>query len=249
MTALDVVLIGLSAVAVLVGVVLQRITGSGVGAVSAPPLILILGPFAGVQVLHAVAALCSLVLLVSCWRDVDWRRTAILTATAVVATPLGVVLALALPEAALQIAVGLVMLAAVFTVEALARTWLLRSRLGIVGVGVLGGIANGTVGQAGPLVSAYALASRWELPRFVASMQVCWFVVNAAAAAFKGLPPTPPLFALILLGSLAVGFVVSTPIARAMPRSVALRCLRIVAVVGSVAVLAKGVGGLIWPTP
>jgi uncharacterized membrane protein YfcA len=248
-TALDIALIALAAFAVLVGVVLQKITGSGVGAVSAPPLILILGPVAGVQVLHVVAALCSLVLLVGSWRAVEWRRTAILTGIAVAATPLGVVLAFALPETVLQIAVGLVMLTALFTVEALSRTWLLQSRWGIVATGVLGGVANGTVGQAGPFMSAYAVASRWALPYFVASMQVCWFVVNAVAAAIKGIPPVPPVLALALLGSLALGFVVSIPIARAMPRSVALRCLIVVAVLGSIVVLAKGLGGLIWPVP
>lgn len=245
----EAVLLGIAALAVLVGVVLQRITGSGVGAVSAPPLILILGPVAGVQVLHVVAALCSLVLLVSCWRDVDWRRTAVLTGTALAATPFGVVLAFALPEAVLQIAMGLVMLAALFTIEALARTWLMRNRLGIVATGVLGGVANGTVGLAGPLMSAYAVASRWQLPGFVASMQMCWLVVNVAAAAMKGLPSVPPLLAVVLLGSLAVGSVVSFPIARAVPRSVAVRCLVVAAVAGSVAVLAKGVGGLFWPVP
>jgi len=246
-TATDFLLVGLTALAVLVGVVLQRITGSGIGAVTGPPLILVLGPIAGVQVLHVVAALCSLMLLVSCWRDVDWRRTAILTGTALLATPLGVMLAFALPEAVLQIAMGALMLAALFTVEALARTWLMRSRVGIVATGVLGGIANGTVGVAGPLMSAYAVASRWPLPHFVASMQVCWLVVNAAAAAMKGVPLVSPHLAVALVVSLAVGFIASIPIARAMPRSVAVRVLIVFAVAGSVVVLAKGIAGLFVP--
>lgn len=242
------VLLGLLAIAVLVGVVLQRITGSGIGAVVAPPLILVLGPVAGVQVLHVVAALCSLVLLASCWRDVDWGRTAVVTGTALAATPVGAVLAFALPEAVLQVAMGLLMLAALFTVEALARTRLMRSRMGVVTTGVLGGVSNGAVGQAGPLMSAYALASRWPLARFVASMQVCWFLVNLAAAALKGLPPgVQPTLLAVLLGSLVVGVVVSLPIARALPRSVAVACLVVVAAIGAVAVLAKGVVGLVQP--
>lgn len=242
-------MVGLAALAVLVGVVLQRITGSGIGIVSGPPLVLLLGPVAGVQVLHVVAAACSLLLLAGGWREVDWRRTAVLTGIALAATPLGVGLAFALPEVALQIAMGLVMLAALFTVDLLARTRLVRGRWGSVLTGALGGVANGTVGQAGPIMSAYAAASNWRQSRFVASMQVCWFVVNVAAAALKGLPPVAPTLAGALLGALAVGFALSVLIERLVPHTLARRAMIVVAVVGSVAVLAQGVGGLVWSAP
>lgn len=245
MTTADLLLVALSALAVLVGTVLQRVTGSGVGAVGGPPLILLLGPVAGVQVLHVVAAVCSVMLLVNLWRDVDWTRATVLTLTAIIATPIGVLLAFTLPEPVLQIAVGLVMLAALFTVEPLARTRLMRSRLGIVATGVLGGVANGTVGQAGPLMAAYAVASRWALPGFVASMQVCWLVVNVVAAVMKGVPPVAPEVGAVLLGALAAGWAVSIPVARALPRRTATRILVVVAVAGSAVLLAKGLWALV----
>lgn len=246
MNVSDVVLLGVATLAVMVGVVLQRITGSGVGALSAPPLILLLGPVAGVQVVHIVAALCSFVLLLTSWRLVHWRRALALTLTAVAATPLGVVLAFSLPEPALLIALGLVMLAAVFGVEAIARSGLMRSRrLGIIATGTFAGIANGAVGQAGPIMSAYAVAAKWALPNFVASMQVCWFVVNVVAIVVKGIPPVPPLLAPALLGAFVIGYLIGFPIGRAVTREAAIRWLLVAAVAGSLVVFAKGIVGLL----
>jgi hypothetical protein len=244
---LEAILVAAGVLGIAAGVVLQRITGIGFGSASAAPLILLLGPVVGVQVVHVLAALCSALLLVTCWRDIDWRRTPALTALALAGTPVGAALALTLPAAALQIVAGLVMLAAIFTVEALARTRLMASRWGLVATGVLGGVANGAVGQAGPLVGAYALASRWPLARYLASMQVCWLLANTGAVAVKGLPPITTPLAILLLAALAVGAVVSGPIARLVSREAAVRCLVVVALVGSLLILGKGVGALLWP--
>ncbi|MBX3195397.1 MAG: TSUP family transporter [Microbacteriaceae bacterium] len=242
----EIALVALAAAAVFVGAVLQRITGIGFGGASAPALILLLGPMGGVLALHALAALCSLVVLISCWRYVEWPRTIALTGIALAVTPLGVVLSFQLPGAVLQIATGAVMLAALFTVDVLARSWLMRGRLGVIAAGVLSGIANGTVAQAGPLVGAYAVASRWSMTSYVASTQVCWLLVNVAAVVMKGLPPVTPVVAGVLLGSVAVGLVVSVPIARRLSREAAVRCLMVVAAAGSVVLLGKGVAGLVW---
>lgn len=233
-------LICVAAVAVMVGVVLQRITGIGFGIVSVPPLVLLLGPVTGVQVIHPLAAACSLVLLGSLWRQVHWRRAAVLTAVALAATPFGVVLAFSLPAALLQVMIAMVMLAAMFTANLIARARFVRGPLGVIVTGAVGGLANGTVGQAGPFIGAYAIATHWELTRYVASMQACWIVVNVAAMLLKGVPSLSPLMLAALGASLVVGYLISAPISKLVTPATAQRCIVIVALVGSLVILGRG---------
>jgi len=241
----EAVLLGVGALAVAAGAVLQRITGIGFASVSAPALILLLGPVVGVEVVNALAALCSLVLLVSLWRHVDLRRTAMLTLAAAATTPLGVLLAVGLPPALLQVLMGVVMLAALFSVDLLARSRLVGGPLGGVVTGAVGGVANAAVGQAGPFMGAYAIASRWEVTGYVASMQLCWCLVNAVAVVLKGVPSIPPGTALVLGGALAAGCVASLVVVRFVTAAAARRCLFLVALAGGLVVLGKGVAGLL----
>jgi len=235
------------AVAVMAGVTVQRITGAGFAAVSAPALILLWGPVVGVQVVNALSALCSLLLLTVLWRRIDWRRTAILTLTALAATPAGVFLAFNLPAAVLQIVIGLVMITALFAVRAIARLRFIRSTGGAAVAGMLGGVANATVGQAGPVMGAYAVSSRWEITSYVASMQMCWFLVNAGTLLLKGVAPIPPVSAVVLCLALVVGYLVSILVAKLVTRTWAERCLLAVALVGSLLILGKGLLSLLDP--
>lgn len=242
----ETLILAIVAITITTGVVLQRITGAGFASAAAPALVLSFGPVIGIQVTNALAALCSLILLVPIWRHVQLRRTAVILVAALATTPLGVLLTLALPETALQLLLGLVMLAALLTAGRLGRCRFVGSTAGAALTGALGGVANASVGQAGPLMGAYALASRWELPRYVASMQLCWFFVNAAAAALKGVPPISWVDAAVMCAAVAAGGIAGTFVARVLPPRAAERCLFAVALVGSVIVLGKGLAGLIW---
>lgn len=234
-----------AALAVSAGVVLQRITGIGFASVAAPVLVLLWGPVTGVQAVNLLAALTSLLLLLRLWRRVDLPQTALLTAAAVVTTPLGVLLVLTLPAAALQVLLGATMLAALFAVRAASRWRLVRGRWGAPATGALAGVANATVGQAGPLTGAFALASRWELTSYVASMQLCWMLVNSAAVALKGMPPLDPRAMVVLVGSVVVGYLVSLVVTRFVSPTLAARALFGVVLVGALVVLGKGLLDLI----
>lgn len=234
-----------AASSVTAGVILQRITGLGFSSVSAPVLILVLGPVAGVQAVNALAALCALLLLAPIWRDVELRRTAVLAAAALAGTPIGVALAFRINPYLLQVIIGLTMLIALFTASALSRLRLVSGTPGALTAGVLGGISNALSGQAGPLMGAYAMASRWDMPRYVASMQLCWFLVNTGTVALKGLPPIGLTASLVLAAAVVVGGIAGPLIAKRVSARLAERWLLAVALVGSILVLGKGIAGLL----
>jgi uncharacterized membrane protein YfcA len=237
-------LLAISVIAVMAGAVFQRVTGIGFASAAGPALVLLLGPATGVQMLNVLAAGCSLLVLISMWRLVEWRRTILLAVSASATTPLGALLAAHLPGLVLEMAVGIVMLAALSAVAVIARLHWMRRPVGLLVAGALGGITNASVGQAGPMMAAYAAASRWEITRYVASMQACWLVANVVAIAVKGLPSVDPLVAVVLATSLVAGYVASRLVARGISERTAARLLYIMALVGSVVVLANGIAEL-----
>ena len=83
-------LLGVAA-AVAVGAATQRVTGLGFSLVSAPFLVLLLGPFAGVLVANVLGVAVSSLVLAQLWRDVDLRRALLLTVPALVAGFVGAV--------------------------------------------------------------------------------------------------------------------------------------------------------------
>lgn len=241
----DLLLFGLAPASVIVGASFQRLTGMGFAAVSAPVLVSLWGPAVGVQVVNLTAAVCSLLLLAQLWRDVDLRRTLLIAVAATVTTPVGVLLVMTLPAAVLQFVLGAVMLTALFGVRALMRTRIVRGRPGILVSGALAGVSNATVGQAGPVMGALALASQWKLSSYVASMQLCWFIVNAVAVAIRGVPPIEPWALAALCASVVAGVVVGAIVSRAVPPRLAERILFVVALMGAALVFGTGVASLI----
>jgi uncharacterized membrane protein YfcA len=93
------------AAAVMIGAVLQRLSGTGLALVSAPLLTLLLGPAAGVLLVN-ICSICSAALIFGVVRrDVDWRRYRMLTAAAILGVLPGAVLVAAVPASWLVAAV------------------------------------------------------------------------------------------------------------------------------------------------
>ncbi|WP_394277745.1 hypothetical protein [Luteococcus sp.] len=67
-----------AACAILVGTVLQRLSGTGVGLVCAPVLALLLGSAQGVLVTNATTTVSGFLIMLAVRRDVDWRRAGVL---------------------------------------------------------------------------------------------------------------------------------------------------------------------------
>jgi uncharacterized membrane protein YfcA len=109
-------------VAVFVGAVAQRVTGLGFALVVAPVLVILLGPFDGVMIVNLCSVLSASLVLSAVWRDVEWRRYRLLAGPAVVGIVPGALLAYLLPEPALEIGIGGLLVAALTTSLALRLT-------------------------------------------------------------------------------------------------------------------------------
>ncbi|HYH33464.1 MAG TPA: TSUP family transporter, partial [Pseudonocardia sp.] len=98
--------LALLAVAVLVGTGTQRITGLGFALVSAPFLVLLLGPFTGVLLANTLSLTTNLVVLAQTWRAVDVRKALLLAVPALAAVMPGAWVARTLPAPLLAIIAG-----------------------------------------------------------------------------------------------------------------------------------------------
>ena len=63
-----------AAASVILGTVLQRVSGMGVGLVVSPTLALLLGPVAGVLLTNITTTVSAALIAITLWRDIDWRR-------------------------------------------------------------------------------------------------------------------------------------------------------------------------------
>lgn len=237
-------------VAAFVGAVLQRVTGVGFALVVSPFLVLLLGPVEGVIVVNVCGALTTGVILARTFRDVEWRRYLLLAPPALGGVAIGTVVVHVVPAPVLDLAIGLLVLAALATIV-LFRGGALPPRWGYgVAAGAVSGIMNTTAGLGGPAVTVYALASRWEPASFRSTMQAFFFTIGVAALATKlltGVATVPALDAVLWLAvgaACLAGLVGGALLARVVSGDALRVVLVIISAIGAVATIVRGVVGL-----
>jgi uncharacterized membrane protein YfcA len=231
---------------VLVGALAQRSTGMGFALLSAPFLMLVLGPFEGILVANVCGAVSSAINLVALRADVDRSRAAVLVPMGVVGVVPGAIAVLLIPEAPLMVAVSAVVIAG------LALTLLLRGRtlpqsraLGAAG-GLASGFMNVPAGVGGPGVVIYAAATGWAHRGFAATAQLQFLVLGIVSLAAKGaLPSLDPFSWVALLAALLVGTIAGSRLAPRLPPERAMRIVLVLAVAGSLLALGRGLALLL----
>lgn len=231
----------LLALAVLGGAGTQRITGLGFALVSAPFLVLLLGPFTGVLLANALSLGVNLVVLAQTWRAVEPRRALLLALPALVAVVPGAWVARTLPASLLAITVGGLVLVALVVVMVSERARVLRGTGGAITAGTISGFMNVTAGVGGPALSLYALSTRWEHRAFVATAQLYFALLNGGSIAAKGWPALTPLTWAVAGVSLALGIVVGHGLACVISAERARTLVAVLAVTGSLATIVKAV--------
>lgn len=239
------VLLGLAA-ATFVGAVAQRSTGMGFALLASPFLTLVLGPFEGILVANVCGSLASLLNLTQVWRDVDWRRAAVLVPTGVVGVVPGAIAVLVLPSPPLMIGVSTVV------IIGLGLTMLLRGRTlpssrALAGAGGLAsGFMNVTAGVGGPGVVIYARATGWPHRHFAATAQLHFLALGIVSLVAKqALPTLPGIGWVSLLVALLLGLLVGNKLATRIEPALAMRIVMIVAMAGALLALTRGVAVLI----
>ena len=230
------------ALSVFLGAVSQRATGMGFALLSAPFLVLVLGPLQGILAVNAASVLANSLILVQVWRDVDWPRAKLLVPMGVVGVLPGAIAVELLPEAPLTIVVSLLV------VLGLGVTILLRGRTvpPSAALGASGGFASGfmgvTAGVAGPGVVVYARATGWEHRHFAATAQLHGLVLGIVSlAAKRALPSFEPSGWIALLVALLVGLLVGDRLSRRIDGASAMRVVVLIAMAGALLALGRGV--------
>ena len=236
----------LAVAAVLGGAAMQRFTGMGFALVAAPFLVLLLGPVSGVVVVNLCGAVTAGIILLRVRRDVDWRKFALLVPAALAGIIPAAFAVRAVPGPVLEISIGLLLAAGLTVMVALRSAVLPARRRYLLTAGALSGFMNTTAGVGGPAVSIYSMATRWPQQSFAATMQPYFFTIGSLSLAAKAGTAPASLQGLhwsLWLGVAAaclVGLLLGEVLARRVPARAAQIVLVVLAYLGAVATVARG---------
>ncbi|GAB3437056.1 sulfite exporter TauE/SafE family protein [Phycicoccus ginsengisoli] len=225
---------------VALGAVTQRVTGVGFALVAAPLLVLVAGPFDGVILANLLSLVVCVVVLARTWRDVDWGRGILLVVPALLAIPLGAYVARTVPGPVLLLVIGSIVLVALALVQLSARARILHGTTGAVVAGASSGFMNVTAGVGGPAIVLYAVSTRWEHRRFVATFQFYSALVNTASLLSKGRPHLGAFAIVLSFVALAAGLAAGELLSRRVSAEQARRLVVLLAMAGALATVVKG---------
>lgn len=232
--------------AFLVGSLLQRVSGQGMGLVAAPTLTVLIGPVAGVAMTNVAAAVTATLVWVAMREHVDRGRLVAIVPLIVVGSVVGAFFVGGVPTAWLDVVIGGTVLVAMAVSVQLQRFRPAGGAPVAMAAGAAAGFMNTTAGVAAPAMTAYALATRWEQRSFAATLQPVWVTANLSSVGAKwgtgalgdgGAPWW--LWPLGLAGVLA-GVLAGAALAHRVSSALARRLAISVAVVGALVALGRG---------
>ncbi|MGN0095838.1 MAG: sulfite exporter TauE/SafE family protein [Corynebacterium sp.] len=239
-------------VTILIGSCMQRVSGMGVGLIGGPVLSIAIGPVEGIMVINVLAAINATMSTMTVRRDVDWGKFALIGSVMVLGAVPGTWLIHVMSPAVLQIVVGALLLIAL-AVTSFGRRYIpaVSGKLPAAVSGVIGGFSNTLAGVAGPVITVYAQASRWDQRTFAATLQPLFIVSGMVSFAIKYLTGAgdissepwgiwPAAMVAMVIG-IAVGMVFSRRIEREKARLLAVA----MASLGGVTVLVRGILSLV----
>ena len=151
--------LALSVVAVFAGAYLKGYTGFGASMLWVTSLSLVLPPLHVVPMVLMFEVATSIYLLPQIWKEVEWRSIALLLIGTWIATPLGIYALVSLPPMPIRVALAVVVFVAAILI---LRGFALRQTPGkrlTVGVGLMAGLLNGSMGIVGPPVILFYFSS------------------------------------------------------------------------------------------
>jgi uncharacterized protein len=194
---------------------ISGIVGTGSSIILMPVLVYQYGPKEAVPIMAIAAVMANLSRTLAWWREVDWRACAAYSIPGIPAAALGARTLLALPSHAVDIAIGLFLIAMVP-----ARHWLARHQLKIslwhlaVGGAVIGyitGIVVSTGPLSVPLFLFYGLSKGAFLATEAASSLGLYVSKSVTFQRFGALTPDVAIKGLIAGSSLMAGAFIAKP--------------------------------------
>ncbi len=171
---------------VALGSLMQRISGMGVGLIAGPVLAILLGPVEGILVINVIAFINAAVTTWTVRDRVDWKMFGLIGGALVFGIVPGALLVANTNSAMLQILVGVLLLLAL-AVTTFAKPYIpkVEGRAPAVASGVIGGFMNTLGGIAGPAITVYAQAARWEQRTYAATLQPIFMIAGAMSFTAK----------------------------------------------------------------
>ncbi|GAA1151634.1 sulfite exporter TauE/SafE family protein [Nesterenkonia lutea] len=212
------------AAAVLLGTILQRVSGTGVGLVVAPVLSILLGPAFGVLVTNMTTFVSGCLIMIAVWSQVSWRHYWLIMPASVLGAIPGAWVVGQLSAGWLSIIVGAIVVFALLVTVALPRLPHLTGRGAGILAGMLGGFFNTASGVAAPVMVIYSRLSRWDQRSFAATLQPIFMTMGAVSVITKLLmgsvdvngqagPPLSWLFP-IIVATVILGILLGTQLAK-----------------------------------
>jgi uncharacterized protein len=199
----------------LVAGTISGIVGTGSSIMLMPVLVYQYGPKQAVPIMAIAAVMANLSRILAWWREVDWRACAAYSVPGIPAAALGARTMLALPSHAIDIAIGLFLIAMVP-----ARHWLARHQLkfslwhlavGGAVIGYITGIVVSTGPLSVPLFMFYGLSKGAFLATEAASSLGLYVSKSVAFQQFGALTPDVAIKGLIAGSSLMAGAFIAKP--------------------------------------
>lgn len=237
--------------AVLLGTVLQRVSGTGVGLVVSPVLSLLLGPALGVLITNMTTVVSGALIMAAVWSRISWRRFAVIMPAAAVGAVPAAWMVGAVDAGWLSILVGAIVVCALLVAVALPRLPEWSSTSSRLTAGLLGGFFNTASGVAAPVMVIHAKLSRWDQTSFAATLQPIFLSMGLISVLVKlmmGSVPlddaaglAPALLVPAVAVTVLVGVLIGGRAARAVTPTTARRVAVTLAGLGGVGAILRGV--------
>lgn len=230
------------------GAIVQGIAGMGYGMVVVPVMSLMIGSANGVLWGNITGIITALMLAITKWRDIEWKKVGVLVVSSFPAVLLTTWLLSHLHSGWLDVLVGSLMVAIVIFSLVALRFPPVHGVAPLAATGFVSGMLSATVAQSGPVLAAYAQASRWKQINFAASLQPYFIVLNMVVVPsklFNGLGSVEtltPAFLLVAFVMIVAGSLIARPLSRIIPFKVARGLALTVAAVGATMILIRGIG-------
>ncbi|PVU82238.1 hypothetical protein DDP54_03610 [Cellulomonas sp. WB94] len=236
---------------VMLGAVLQRVSGIGFAMVVAPFVVIALGPAQGVVLVQLCGLTAAALVLVRVARDVDWTAYLRLVPASVVGIAVGSVAVSRLPEAPAQVVTAGVLLVslAVATLAGGARQ-VARGPFVMATVGASAGVMTSLAGVGGVALSVLGRVTQWEHRAFAATLQPYFLTISAVTVVARVLtdprawPPLPAAAWWAIAAAMAAGLALGEVAARRLSSRSASRAMLAIAWAGALLTLVDGLAGL-----
>lgn len=233
------------------GSMVQSIAGMGFGMVVVPVISLMIGSADGVFLGNIAGLAISGMLTITKRKDTEWNKAGILLLCSIPGVIVTAALLSQLPGHWLDFVVGGLMVALViFSVIAL-RFRPVSGLWPLAATGFVSGILSTTVAQSGPVMAAYAQATRWKQANFAATLQPYFFMLNLVVIPSKlytglgNISFLTPAFVIASVAVIIVSSLFATKYATRVPAKVARSLALIIAGAGALIIFLRGVFAIV----